>query len=107
MIGVGEVTGHRVELLELLVAMEFSAIIKRDCSEVFLVFANRFNTRLIYFFDGSGFDLLYNKEASFPLDERDDAMVTIAAYHRIAFPVADARSVFNFKRPVLDHAFTL
>jgi len=107
MIGVSEVAGHRVDLLELLVTMEFSAIIKRDCFEVFLVFANRLNARLIYFFDGPGFDLLYNKEASFPFDESDDAMVTIAANHRIAFPVAYAGSVFNFQGSVIDHAFTL
>ena len=68
------VTGSWIELLELLVTMEFCPIIKRNCLEVFLVFPNGRNTRLVYFFDGPGFDLLDNKEASFSLDEGDDAV---------------------------------
>ncbi len=107
MIGVGEVAGYRIELLELLVTMEFRPVIKSYCLEAFLMFANSLKTGLVHFFDGPSFDLLNNKETSFSLDERDDAMVTIAADHRIAFPVADVCSVFNFKRSVLDHAFTL
>lgn len=107
MVGSGEVTRYRIELLDPLVAMEFGSIVKRDRLEVYLVFSNGLNACLVDFLDCSSLDLLDDKEAGLPFYERDDAMMAVAAKHRIAFPVPYACPVFDFQGPVLDHAFTL
>lgn len=105
MVGSGEVTRYRKDILEFLVPMELGAIIERDRLEVFLMLSNSLDACLVDFFDGSSLDLLDYKEACLPFDKRYDAMMTVAANHRIAFPVPYAGSIINFQRAVLDHTF--
>jgi hypothetical protein len=107
MVGMGEVAFQGKGLFELLVAMEFSTIIERNGLEAFLMLLYCIQARFVDLFDGPSIDLLDDKEARLPFDERNDAMMTVAAYYRIAFPMADACPVFNLKRSFLDHAFTL
>lgn len=107
MVGIGEVASYRKSLFELLVAMELGAIIERDRLEAFPMLAYGLHAGPVHLFDGTSLYLLDDKEASFSFDERNDAMMAVAADHGIAFPVPDACSMFNLHRPFLDHAFAL
>lgn len=107
MIGISEVARYRKCFFELLIAMEFGAIIKRDRLEAFPMLAYGLNAGPVHLFDGTGLDLFDDKEACLPFHERNDAMMAIASDHCIAFPVPDAGSVFNLQRPFLDHALAL
>ena len=107
MVRMSEVAFQSRGFFELLVSMEFCAIIERDRFEVFPMLTYGFYASLVDLFNGPSLDLLDDKEASLPFYQRNDAMVTVATDYRIAFPVPDACSVFNLLRSFLDHAFAL
>lgn len=104
MVGSSKETRYRGLRLNVLIAMELSAIVKGYGDKLTLVLLDGLYTGLSDQDRGPGGDFLDNNEASCPFDEGDDAVMTIATDDGIAFPVADYMAGFHDLRALGDMA---
>ena len=106
MIRGGEETLDRGLSLYFLVAMELSTVVKGDGDELALVLLDGLDAGLSDLEGGSGGYLLNDDEASSPFDERNNAVMAVAANDGIAFPVADFMARFHGLGALRDMALT-
>ena len=102
MIGRGEVDLEGKALLEAGVVVELGAIVESDGLEVAAVTADSAGGGVRDFVHGAGFELLDDGVAGFAFDQREDAVMHVAAHHGVAFPVANALAQFGLGRPITD-----
>ena len=97
-----EVALQREVSLYLCVAMELSSVVKGDRLEAGLVFLDCIQGSLSCGGGGARFQLFDDREAGFPFNESENAVMAIAADHSVSFPMTELQTSFDLRRPLGD-----
>ena len=106
MVGCSEVALQGEVLLELYVAMEFSAVVKGDRLEAGFVFADCIQGGLSCRGGGARFQLFDDGETGFPFNESKNAVMAVAADHSISLPMTELRTGFDHRRSLRNMALS-
>ena len=106
MVGGSEVALEREMLLELLVAVELGAVVEGDRLESGVVFSYGVQSGLCHGSGGTRLQFFDDGEAGLSLNQSENAVMAIAANHRISLPVAELQTGLDLWRPFRDMALT-